>query len=115
MRPRSSWLPRPLGVACLAAVLLMMSDGLSVVHATIPYYPYECPIGSGGRDFDGNGLEQGTGAWSPGIRGTVSGSRPTRDLIHSGAHGGTFQRPATSLVTSATTTRFSGPPLEHGW
>ena len=43
MRPRSSWLPRPLVVACLAAALLMLSDGLPVVHATIPYYPYRVP------------------------------------------------------------------------
>ena len=67
MRPRSSWLPRPLVVACLAAALLMLSDGLPVVHATIPYYPYECPIGSGGTDFDGNGNEGflGRPSWDP--------------------------------------------------
>ena len=67
MRPRSSWLPRPLVVACLAAALLMLSDGLPVVHATIPYYPYECPIGSGGRDFNGDGIEgdQGLPSWDP--------------------------------------------------
>ena len=54
-------------VACLAAALLMLSDGLPVVHATIPYYPYECPIGSGGRDFDGDGNEgnQGLPSWDP--------------------------------------------------
>ena len=67
MRPRSSWLPRPLIVAYLAAALLMLSDGLPVVHATIPYYPYQCPIGSGGRDFNGDGLEgdQGLPSWDP--------------------------------------------------
>ena len=67
MRPRSSWLPRPLVVAGLAAALLMVSEGLPVVHATIPYYPYECPIGSGGRDFNGDGNEgiQGLPSWDP--------------------------------------------------
>ena len=68
MRPGSSWLPRPLVVACLAAALLMLSDGLPVVHATIPYYPYECPIGSGGTDFDGTNFEEVTGGlpwWDP--------------------------------------------------
>ena len=66
MRLRSSWLPRPL-VACLAAALLMLSDVFPVVHAIIPYYPYECPIQSGGRDFNGNGSEgtQGLPSWDP--------------------------------------------------
>ena len=92
MRARPSWLPRPILVASLAATLLMLSEGLPVVHATIPYYPYECPIGSGGTDFHGlNGINQGEMVllWDPG---TVSGSRPTRALIlfgdvgrHSGA------------------------------
>ena len=67
VRPRSCLLYRQLAVASLAAVLLMLSNGLPVVHATIPYYPYECPIGSGGRDFDGNGQEgvQGLPSWDP--------------------------------------------------
>ena len=45
----------------------MLSDALPVVHATIPYYPYECPIGSGGTDFNGNGHEgsQGLPSWDP--------------------------------------------------
>ena len=80
MRPRSSWLPRPLVVACLAAALLMLSDGLPVVHATIPYYPYECPIGSGGQTSTGTGT-RGTRACPPGTPGTVSGSRPAREPI----------------------------------
>ena len=59
-------LPRQLVVACLVAALLMLSDGLPVVHATIPYYPYQCPIESGGRDFNGNGLEGfGMPSWDP--------------------------------------------------
>ena len=49
----------------IAASLLTLSDWLPVVHATIPYYPYECPIGSGGRDFDGNGNDGPAGAGVP--------------------------------------------------
>ena len=68
METRSPMARRPLYVAFLASALLMLSDGLPVVHATIPYYPYPCPIESGGRDFDGNGDEGflgGLPTWDP--------------------------------------------------
>ena len=37
------------------------------MHATIPYCPYECPIASGGPDFDGDGNEGAFGlpSWDP--------------------------------------------------
>ena len=67
MRLRSSWLPRPLVVDVPRRRALDAVGGLPVVHATIPYYPYECPIGSGGRDFDGNGNEgnRACASWDP--------------------------------------------------
>ena len=67
MSPRSSCLHPPIVLAWLAAALLMLAEGIPVVQATIPYYPYECPIVSGGRDFNGDGNEgtQGLPSWDP--------------------------------------------------
>ena len=116
LRPRSSWLPRPLVVACLAAALLMLSDGLPVVHATIPYYPYQCPIGSGGRDFDGDGHEGTVGLGLPSWD-------PRNGLWFSAGQGpdpvwgtwGDIPTPGNFNSDATTTSRSSGPRLEHGW
>ena len=66
MRPRSSWLPRS-QVACSPRRSWCCRPASPSCTRPSRYYPYECPIGSGGTDFDGNGSEGNLGlaSWDP--------------------------------------------------